>query len=97
MQNDDKHCSADNVDAIAKTIWLSEFERAFSRTPSDPWENQSDKIKDGHRLSTRLSSFTCFEAQLYCVGCVAQEAPSLNREGREHPSYDNPRDPFAVA
>jgi hypothetical protein len=24
-----------------------------------------------------------------------QETPSLNREGREHPSYDNPLDPFA--
>jgi hypothetical protein len=43
----------DPIELMAKTIWLAEFERAFSRRPSDPWENQADKIKDVHRNTAR--------------------------------------------
>jgi hypothetical protein len=41
------------IDGMAKTMWLSVFERAFSRTPTDPWENQADEIKDGYRNTAR--------------------------------------------
>lgn len=41
------------VDCVAKTIWLAEFSRAFSRVPSDPWENQSETHKEGHRDTAR--------------------------------------------
>lgn len=45
--------SPEGIDALAKTIWLAEFERAFSRKPTDPWDNQADKIKEGHRNTAR--------------------------------------------
>jgi hypothetical protein len=41
------------IENIAKTIWLAEFERAFSRTPSDPWENQAEKTKAQHHNTAR--------------------------------------------
>lgn len=43
----------DNIEICAKSIWLAEFERAFSRTPTDPWENQDERIKYGHRNTAR--------------------------------------------
>lgn len=51
------------VDAIAKTIWLAEFGRAFSRAPSDPWENQADSTKEGHLNTARK----LVEAGLCCA------------------------------
>jgi hypothetical protein len=41
------------IEGIAKTIWLAEFGRAFNRVPSDPWENQAEPIKEGHRNTAR--------------------------------------------
>jgi hypothetical protein len=38
---------------LAKTIWLSGFERAFSRTPTDPWENQAESAKAPHINTAR--------------------------------------------
>jgi hypothetical protein len=43
----------DRVELLAKTIWIAEFERAFDRTPSDPWENQGDSFKDGYRNTAK--------------------------------------------
>lgn len=48
-----KYFSPESIDALAETIWLAEFERAFSRKPTDPWDNQADQIKEGHRNTAR--------------------------------------------
>jgi DNA (cytosine-5)-methyltransferase 1 len=53
MTNSHSPSSADIVDALAKTIWLSGFERAFSRTPTDPWENQAESAKAPHINTAR--------------------------------------------
>lgn len=38
--------SGREIDELAKLIWLTGFEQAFDRTPTDPWENQSDGLKE---------------------------------------------------
>lgn len=43
----------DQVDALAKMIWLAEFEHAFGRVPCVSWENQVDSSKEGHRNTAR--------------------------------------------
>jgi hypothetical protein len=134
--------SAATVDALAKTIWLAGFERAFSRTPTDPWENQAESAKAPHiyvarkvieagfvnaaqaapepiDYGTELLRWSNIEIALRkafpvldatgpeidswpeLIAALAAQPPAapvetLNDQAREHPRYDNPRDPFAA-
>lgn len=52
-QHGTPHVCVDASEAMAKTIWLAEFTRAFNRAPSDPWENQDDDTKNKNRNTAR--------------------------------------------
>jgi hypothetical protein len=62
----------DAVEEIARTIWLAEFGRAFSRVPSDPWENQADSTREGHRNTAR---------KLVEAGLAGDGQGTLDRKG----------------
>lgn len=41
------------VEELARDIWLAGFRRAFSKEPTDPWENQGDSVKAPHLNTAR--------------------------------------------
>jgi hypothetical protein len=70
-----KHPSNASVDALAEIIWLAGFERAFDRTPTDPWGNQSDDIKNTHRDTARK-----IIAAGYTLGNAQPPAKPISRQ-----------------
>jgi len=74
MINSPDRSSAGIVDALAKTIWLAGFERAFSRMPTDPWENQAESAKAPHINTAR---------KIIEAGFIPAAQPTSTREAFE--------------
>src|SRR5580765_4634217 len=79
------------IDALAKIIWLAGFDRAFDRTPTDPWENQNDAVKNTHRDTARkVMAAGYIPGRAQQQGSVTVEARDLNQlELLEAAGYDS--------